>query len=137
MSQQPNKHQKLASQRMQRRTPFTVLKHFVMQKTQQPQPKGPTLSSHQQKGHTPRQSNQCKYCGGAYAWKKEACPAFGKTCKKCKEKNHFARFCKQSDKSRAHGVDDHYIDPEFLISQVCTTSSIGSKRLCAELIVHD
>lgn len=29
------------------------------------------------------------------------------------------------------------MDPEFLISQVCATSSIGSKRLCAELIVND
>ena len=26
-------------------------------------------------------------------WQKKKCPAWGKTCKKCKEKNHFAKKC--------------------------------------------
>ena len=46
-------------------------------------------------------------------------------------------YASRVTKSRVHGVDDYYIGPELLISQVCNTSSIGSKRLCDQLIVND
>ncbi|XP_048759452.2 uncharacterized protein K02A2.6-like [Ostrea edulis] len=104
--------------------------------SQRPQ-RGLTSSQHMRKEQTQRQINKCKYCGGTHAWKKEACPAYGKTCKKCKGKNHFAKNCKQSNKAHIHGVDDEYKEPEFLISHVCTTNSIEMKRLCAELIVNE
>ena len=40
-------------------------------------------------------AKKCKYCGGNHVIKKEKCPAYGKTCRKCGKSNHFARVCKQ------------------------------------------
>ena len=38
----------------------------------------------------------CKFCGKKHMWKKEECPAWGKTCAKCGGKNHFAGMCDKS-----------------------------------------
>lgn len=37
--------------------------------------------------------NACKYCGGAHRRGRDACPAFGKTCRRCGTQNHFAKVC--------------------------------------------
>ncbi|KAK3769869.1 hypothetical protein RRG08_036917 [Elysia crispata] len=53
----------------------------------------------------------CRYCGGNHTFaNKEKCPAYGKTCSKCKKQNHFARVCKAGgyDKPRqSHGSQSH------------------------------
>jgi len=36
---------------------------------------------------------KCKFCGGSHEYKKQKCPAYGQTCDKCKEENHFAACC--------------------------------------------
>jgi transposase InsO family protein len=39
-------------------------------------------------------AKRCRYCGGSWHEKGlRTCPAQGKTCKKCKKKNHFASVC--------------------------------------------
>lgn len=48
-----------------------------------------------------RRSNQknqqnCRFCG--YTHQKKNCPAWGKTCAKCHERNHFANVCEKSEK---------------------------------------
>jgi len=35
----------------------------------------------------------CKFCGYEHILARKKCPAWGKTCKKCEEKNHFAKKC--------------------------------------------
>ena len=35
----------------------------------------------------------CKFCGYEHVLDRKECPAWGKTCKRCKEKNHFAKKC--------------------------------------------
>ena len=37
---------------------------------------------------------ECKFCGRQHELRKEQCPAFGKTCSKCKGRNHFAAKCR-------------------------------------------
>lgn len=37
--------------------------------------------------------SDCKYCGDAHEWKKDCCPAFGKICRHCGKRNHFADMC--------------------------------------------
>ena len=37
---------------------------------------------------------ECKFCGRSHVRQKEKCPAYGKSCNKCHEKNHFANRCK-------------------------------------------
>lgn len=106
--------------------------------SQRPQ-RGPPPQQKPHKGQTPRQIRYCKFCGGAHAWKKESCPAYGKTCKKCKRKNHFAKYCKQGGNTHVHSVEegyDYYEEPEYLIRQVSTVTG-GHGRLCAELMVKD
>ncbi|CAB4015835.1 Hypothetical predicted protein, partial [Paramuricea clavata] len=38
----------------------------------------------------------CKFCGYEHAPDKKKCPAWGKTCNRCKERNHFAKKCKKT-----------------------------------------
>lgn len=38
--------------------------------------------------------NKCKFCGKSHKFRKELCPAFGKTCEKCHGNNHFAEVCR-------------------------------------------
>ena len=35
----------------------------------------------------------CKYCGLSHERDKEKCPAWGKTCRSCGKKNHYAKVC--------------------------------------------
>ena len=36
---------------------------------------------------------RCKFCGYTHAMKRDMCPAYGKTCNKCKGQNNFASRC--------------------------------------------
>ena len=41
----------------------------------------------------------CKFCGKKHVRSREECPAWGKNCSKCGEKNHFAVKCTKSSKA--------------------------------------
>ncbi|KAE8291509.1 Retrovirus-related Pol polyprotein from transposon 17.6 Protease [Larimichthys crocea] len=62
----------------------------------------------------------CKRCGNQHAPKQ--CPAFGKTCSKCKGKNHFAKQCfskgKQSGSDRVHTVEETELADSFFVGMV-------------------
>ena len=55
-------------------------------------------TSSKQKQHGGKQSGSCFNCGGAYPHDggKTSCPAYGKDCRSCNKKNHFAKFCKSA-----------------------------------------
>ena len=60
-------------------------------------------------GSRPREdSNQsiknCKFCGRSHMPRK--CPAYGKSCNKCKKQNHFASVCRQDIKNKVDAVSD-------------------------------
>ena len=40
----------------------------------------------------------CRFCGKKHKQLKELCPAWGRTCNKCKEPNHFASVCRKKMK---------------------------------------
>ena len=46
-----------------------------------------------------RKEIKCRYCGGIHQFKKELCPAYGKTCAKCNRMNHYRSMCKASEKN--------------------------------------
>lgn len=50
----------------------------------------------------------CKYCGYNHVFVQSKCPAFGKTCKLCKKKNHFAKCCKSNNNKTVHSVGNEY-----------------------------
>ena len=77
-----------------------------------------SISKHHRKApkdaHKPRTNSQmlkcCLFCAQQHVRKKEMCPAWGKTCTKCKRKNHFSQCCsnykKFSKRSRVHQLDE-------------------------------
>ena len=74
----------------------------------------------------PGSQNGCKRCGTVHAPRK--CPAFGKVCQKCKNRNHFASQCKtksvhfvESDQVARRVVEEEQSDnesEELFIDQV-------------------
>ena len=61
-------------------------------------------------------ARDCKFCGRKHAMIKEECPAWGKTCKTCNERNHFSNKCPQRrNKPRfrnVHQVQNNESDSE-------------------------
>ena len=47
---------------------------------------------------------KCNFCGRNHAPRK--CPAYGKTCYKCKNLNHFANVCKKDSKNKVDAISD-------------------------------
>ena len=48
---------------------------------------------------------RCKFCGKTHIRRKEECPAYGRTCKVCGKRNHFAKCC-MTRKHSTHAVTD-------------------------------
>ena len=66
----------------------------------------------------------CNFCGRSHLPRR--CPAYGKTCNKCKKSNHFANVCKQ-DKSKIDAVSDE-------VSTVkCDDSSVAAQAFLGEV----
>ena len=54
--------------------------------------------------------SNCGYCGTSHAKRKEACPAYGKTCRKCGWRNHLAQVCRR--KQQVHQTEEASTDSE-------------------------
>ena len=63
---------------------------------------------------TQNAKKSCKFCGQTHILKKEECPAWGKTCKNCKKKNHFAAKCQQ--RKKLHAVQESDSEDEQLLA---------------------
>ena len=60
------------------------------------------------RSETGRTYRVCLFCRSKHALRKELCPAYGKVCNVCGEKNHFAKSSRCSGNQRVHCVgDDH------------------------------
>ncbi|KAK2192045.1 hypothetical protein NP493_40g06001 [Ridgeia piscesae] len=46
----------------------------------------------------------CKFCGRTHPQKKDCCPAWGRTCRRCAGRNHFSNCCQMGNK-KVHTVD--------------------------------
>ena len=64
---------------------------------------------------------RCRYCNGRHD--RNSCPAYGQTCHKCKNKNHFASVCK----SKAQFVNELASENEILALNTCNDKRIFSK----------
>jgi len=62
--------------------------------------------------------DKCKYCNRKHEPRRDACPAYGQTCRRCKKQNHFESVC-QSKASKTSGkrADVHELeaDEELLV----------------------
>lgn len=88
-------------------------------------------------------SGKCRYCAQEHVFKKEECPAWGKTCTYCKAKNHFEACCKNKDstsdkknwskmkKAKVHRVKESSSSSESEESSddwVCNVKSSGKEE---------
>ena len=64
----------------------------------------PNNRSGRNRSSTPRR--RCQYCGRNHDAAKSSCPAYGKTCKACNRKNHFASVCKSKNKPTVYQLED-------------------------------
>lgn len=99
----------------------------------------------------------CEYCGLKLRKEREDCPAYGKKCVKCRQKNHFARvhvckqglgFSKQQKKSypnrkpykkkSVHDVSDYTSesDCEYVLTVQEVHSVNKKKKITAQIIVN-
>ena len=62
---------------------------------------------------TGQRVSDCKFCGKEHERLKERCPAWGKTCSRCRKPNHFAVKCRQAagvDKTKINAMASHNIN---------------------------
>ena len=87
--------------------------------------------SEQGQGKTGRSTQKwCRYCGRSHAPRK--CPAYGKTCIKCRKQNHFAAVCSQVAAVESVGPEEQsqdgsaagaeYSDVRGFLGEVQTTN---------------
>ncbi|KAK7918719.1 hypothetical protein WMY93_010003 [Mugilogobius chulae] len=72
--------------------------------------------------------NACKYCGGAHQRGRDACPAFGKACRRCGTQNHFAKVCmkKARPDQRVNIADELTGEDEDADNQIYSVETIGA-----------
>ena len=82
--------------------------------------------------HAIRPSNaiSCNFCGLRHERRKEKCPAWGKTCNKCRKQNHFASKCRSYPVKSVESEEAE----EFCLNGVENTSR--KNALWAEVIIE-
>ena len=92
----------------------------------------------------------CKFCGKKHVRSKEECPAWGKSCSRCEEKNHFAVMCTKPSKSSrppkkkkktrkpVHTMqkEDSSSEENILTVTAESLDSVDSQKLYAKMIVN-
>ena len=90
----------------------------------------------------------CKFCGKKHVRSREECPAWGKSCSKCGEKNHFAVRCTKSSKSSrppkkkkkrkpVHTIQEGSSSEEHLLTVSAESlHSVNSQKLYAKMVAN-
>ena len=73
----------------------------------------------------------CKFCGYDHQPDRKMCPAWGKKCKRCKEKNHFAKKCKK--------VPVHNIESEEELEEISVVrvQALRGRAVYARMLVRE
>ena len=72
----------------------------------------------------------CKFCGFEHPPEKKKCPGWGKMCKKCKQKNHFAKKC-----SRRTAVYNIESEEELEEINVVRIQAVNERAVFAKMLV--
>ena len=97
---------------------------------------GESLNGQQNPGTVP-----CRYCGRTHSQRRDRCPAWGKTCHACCDRNHFSAKCTSKSRGKpkvnvVQGAESE--DPEDYISTVDLKVSGKSypKKLYATMVLE-
>ena len=74
---------------------------------------------------------ECHFCGKQHDMLKSKCPAYGKTCKACNQKNHFS--CSAKCHKKVNSVTDSNDD----IHMINIVHSISDKAIFGKIIVNN
>ena len=90
-------------------------------------------------GGEPSPANQlrypCRFCGRKHESKREACPAWGKTCVKCGKENHFARkFPLSSTSNKVALLEEESELPVFQVFKVSANQSPDSSLVTLKVL---
>jgi hypothetical protein len=95
------KHQLDAIDQSREQISYTTSRNYTTQRMRQP--------ATMQKNTAPKDEEiktvLCRYCGKTHARMKEVCPAYGKFCKICNIRNHFASVCRQKPQGTVKSLD--------------------------------
>ena len=75
----------------------------------------------------------CKFCGFEHLPDKRKCPAWGKTCNKCKRKNHFAKRCR---KSAIYCIESEEEEISIVRIQAMKEKAVFAKMLVSDVHVY-
>jgi hypothetical protein len=144
-------HEATSSQMKAMASSYTHTEH--VDKVQVSKPRKPTFARNGErrektgrKSSPPRAARRCKFCSGSHIFKKELCPAFGKTCKQCHEKNHFMNSLACASNSRnVHAVDHGEVEDEessddeliFKLESVSGISRDNAKAVYCQMMVDE
>ena len=80
---------------------------------------------------------KCNFCGRNHAPRK--CPAYGKTCNKCKNLNNFANVCKKDSKNKVDAVSDSVSGVQKeIIREQGPSGSAGARVLpSGDKVIHE
>lgn len=90
------------------------------------------------KSHQAKKTS-CSFCGYQHPREKEACPAYGKVCANCGNKNHFKSVCRQPEK-RVHlleNCDSDSTSDDEILSVEQTSGKEHPKKLFARMKIND
>jgi len=81
-----------------------------------------------------KSTRRCKYCDRRHEHSKEACPAYGKTCRRCSKKHHFESVCKSKPVGAKQSVGkQHVCDIETDDEELLTLSDTDGERWYSKL----
>ena len=72
----------------------------------------------------------CKFCGYEHPLDKKKCPAWGKTCKKCKQKNYFAKKC--SRRTTVYNIESEKEHEEINVVRI---QAVKERAVFAKMLV--
>ena len=86
------------------------------------------------RGRDKSTTRRCKYCDRQHEMTKEACPAFGKICRRCSKKHHFESVCKSKVMgAKLNFRKQHVCDIETDDEELLTLSDTDGERWYSKL----
>ena len=104
-----------------------------------PKPKLSYMKRDRKQSDKPESKVECKFCGYTHVPEKLKCPAWGKTCKSCNGRNHFAKKCSKAQKT--HNLCDvnqsSDSEPEWVSHVKVHAVNSSDKEAHAEICRND
>ncbi|KAL9970099.1 hypothetical protein ACROYT_G022422 [Oculina patagonica] len=99
--------------------------------SQKPSPRVPHSKKSEGRHRHAKKDNEgmkvnCHFCGFEHERKKEKCPAWGKTCDKCKGRNHFKSKCKKVHAVSQSQGDNFDYDDQWLMAVSHNEESVSA-----------